>query len=123
MYACTKDAMAVYAMGWGADGQLGLGNSSTSDKDIPKQLPLLDSKVRKLASSTDFTLALTGDYAKIERVPLTRINLKDNRSRKIMDLGQLRVWPGHDWSKSRQGNKTLLFTLRLFDCHLRRKTH
>lgn len=44
-------------MGWGADGQLGQGKNSTVDKNIPSCLPL-KGNISKLASSTDFTLAL-----------------------------------------------------------------
>ncbi|KAI9485241.1 MAG: regulator of chromosome condensation 1/beta-lactamase-inhibitor protein II [Benjaminiella poitrasii] len=47
----------VYGMGWSADGQLGQGKE---DKDRPSKLPLV-SCVKKLASSTDFTLALSHD--------------------------------------------------------------
>ncbi|CAG8677207.1 8674_t:CDS:2, partial [Paraglomus occultum] len=51
------DQNVLYAMGWGADGQL--GNGSTSDKDVPTIIPLLSGKpVKKIASSTDFTFAL-----------------------------------------------------------------
>ncbi|CAG8609672.1 4720_t:CDS:2 [Paraglomus brasilianum] len=51
------DQNILYAMGWGADGQLGIG--STSDKDVPTIIPLLSGKpVKKIASSTDFTFAL-----------------------------------------------------------------
>lgn len=42
-------------MGWSADGQLGQGHE---DKDTPSKLNL-QSDLRKLASSTDFTLALS----------------------------------------------------------------
>ncbi|KAI9263200.1 regulator of chromosome condensation 1/beta-lactamase-inhibitor protein II [Phascolomyces articulosus] len=51
----------LYAMGWGADGQLGLGKDWTGDKNIPTPLPSLGSTscIKKIAGSTDFTLALT----------------------------------------------------------------
>ncbi|RUP45577.1 hypothetical protein BC936DRAFT_147992 [Jimgerdemannia flammicorona] len=55
------DKNKLYAMGWGADGQLGLGNGSTSDRSTPSLIAGLDGRrVRKLASSTDFTMALLG---------------------------------------------------------------
>lgn len=54
-----SDEGAIYAMGWGADGQLGLGTSS--DANVPtRQSTPLGANVKKLAGSTDFTLALTG---------------------------------------------------------------
>ncbi|KAI8379195.1 regulator of chromosome condensation 1/beta-lactamase-inhibitor protein II [Radiomyces spectabilis] len=49
----------VYSMGWGADGQLGLGTSN--DRNTPSLISLPTSKVKKLAGSTDFTLALMED--------------------------------------------------------------
>lgn len=54
------DHQMIYGMGWGADGQLGLGQ--TVDCNVPKALPSLGSPIKKLAGSTDFTLALTGKY-------------------------------------------------------------
>ncbi|KAI9490967.1 regulator of chromosome condensation 1/beta-lactamase-inhibitor protein II [Zychaea mexicana] len=52
----------VYAMGWGADGQLGLAEGWTGDKNLPTQLPSLGgAPIKKIAGSTDFTLALTAD--------------------------------------------------------------
>ena len=49
-------------MGWGADGQLGLAEGWTGDKNVPTQLPSLGSSpIKKIAGSTDFTLALTGN--------------------------------------------------------------
>lgn len=45
----------VYAMGWGADGQLGQG---FEDKDVPSKLAF-PYQVEKLSSCTDFTLAST----------------------------------------------------------------
>ncbi|RCH87809.1 Williams-Beuren syndrome chromosome region 16 protein [Rhizopus azygosporus] len=48
----------VYAMGWGADGQLGQG---CDDKDIPSQVSI-DCSIKKLSSSTDFTLLLTNKH-------------------------------------------------------------
>ncbi|KAF7723284.1 hypothetical protein EC973_002130 [Apophysomyces ossiformis] len=48
---------AVYAMGWGADGQLGLDKAWSADVNIPKPLQL-DPKIKRLACSTDYTLAL-----------------------------------------------------------------
>lgn len=50
----ATDKNALYGMGWSADGQLGQGKE---DKDVPSQLPL-NLQVKKLSSSTDFTLAL-----------------------------------------------------------------
>ncbi|CAO3610820.1 unnamed protein product [Mucor hiemalis] len=50
----TEDG-SIYGMGWSADGQLGQGHE---DKDTPSKLNL-QSDLRKLASSTDFTLALS----------------------------------------------------------------
>ncbi|CAO3609475.1 unnamed protein product [Mucor fragilis] len=44
----------LYGMGWSADGQLGQGKD---DKDVPSRLRL-SLQVKKLSSSTDFTLAL-----------------------------------------------------------------
>jgi alpha-tubulin suppressor-like RCC1 family protein len=46
---------SIYGMGWSADGQLGQGHE---DKDIPSKLNL-KSDIKKLSSSTDFTLALS----------------------------------------------------------------
>lgn len=54
------DHQMIYGMGWSADGQLGLGQ--TVDCNVPKALPSLGSPIKKLAGSTDFTLALTGEY-------------------------------------------------------------
>ncbi|KAF9438260.1 hypothetical protein BGZ76_008993 [Entomortierella beljakovae] len=56
----------IYSMGWGADGQLGLGPESSSDRSLPTLVERLSSKargkeiglVKKISSSTDFTLAL-----------------------------------------------------------------
>ncbi|KAI8049434.1 regulator of chromosome condensation 1/beta-lactamase-inhibitor protein II [Gilbertella persicaria] len=48
---------SIYGMGWSADGQLGQGKD---DKDRPSRLGL-SMKVKKLSSSTDFTLALGQD--------------------------------------------------------------
>ncbi|CDH51642.1 williams-beuren syndrome chromosomal region 16protein homolog [Lichtheimia corymbifera JMRC:FSU:9682] len=55
----ATDHQMIYAMGWGADGQLGVGE--TIDYNVPKALPSLGSPIKKLAGSTDFTLALTAD--------------------------------------------------------------
>jgi hypothetical protein len=55
------DANQVYAMGWGPDGQLGLGPESSSDKSTPTPIPMMiGKKVVKLSSTTDFSLVLTG---------------------------------------------------------------
>ncbi|KAL1932521.1 hypothetical protein VTP01DRAFT_8199 [Rhizomucor pusillus] len=54
----ATDAHQLYAMGWGADGQLGLGQGRTSDANVPALLPWT-APIKKLAGSTDFTLALT----------------------------------------------------------------
>ncbi|KAF9166485.1 Williams-Beuren syndrome chromosome region 16 protein [Actinomortierella ambigua] len=57
----------LYSMGWGADGQLGLGPTSSSDRAYPtlierlswsKQGQELGSPIKTISSSTDFTLAL-----------------------------------------------------------------
>ncbi|KAG0049101.1 Williams-Beuren syndrome chromosome region 16 protein [Gryganskiella cystojenkinii] len=56
----------LYSMGWGADGQLGLGEGSSSDRAVPTLIERLSFKaqgkdlgrVRDISSSTDFTLAL-----------------------------------------------------------------
>ncbi|RHZ87351.1 hypothetical protein Glove_37g92 [Diversispora epigaea] len=49
----------LYSMGWGSDGQLGLGKGNTSDRSIPSLIPKFhNSSVRKIASTVDFTLAL-----------------------------------------------------------------
>ncbi|CAG8468368.1 12457_t:CDS:2 [Ambispora gerdemannii] len=54
----------LYSMGWGADGQLGLGNDSTTDKSVPSAItkPLNkdghQERIRKIVSSTDFTMVL-----------------------------------------------------------------
>ncbi|KAF9930071.1 Williams-Beuren syndrome chromosome region 16 protein [Linnemannia zychae] len=57
----------LYSMGWGADGQLGLGSESSSDRAIPTLIERLSwkskgkdlgSPVKEISSSTDFTLAL-----------------------------------------------------------------
>lgn len=53
-------------MGWGADGQLGLGPDSSSDRSFPTLIERLSYKangkelgrVKYISSSTDFTLAL-----------------------------------------------------------------
>ncbi|KAI9013814.1 regulator of chromosome condensation 1/beta-lactamase-inhibitor protein II [Phycomyces nitens] len=58
----STDHSSIYAMGWGSDGQLGLGLSFTGDKDVPSLLPPFgDSKIKLLSGSTDFTLMLTED--------------------------------------------------------------
>ncbi|KAI8637372.1 regulator of chromosome condensation 1/beta-lactamase-inhibitor protein II [Parasitella parasitica] len=50
----STDKNALFGMGWSADGQLGQGKD---DKDVPSQLKL-SLQIKKLSSSTDFTLAL-----------------------------------------------------------------
>ncbi|CAO3619255.1 unnamed protein product [Cunninghamella echinulata] len=75
----TTDDDKIYAMGWGADGQLGQGNNSTIDKNIPSCLPL-KGDFSKLASSTDFTLALERE-------------------------GQLWVWGNSEYGQGIQGAK------------------
>ncbi|KAG1504675.1 hypothetical protein G6F52_012162 [Rhizopus delemar] len=47
----------IYAMGWGADGQLGQGQS---DKDVPSKLDI-SCMTKKISSSTDYTLLLTNE--------------------------------------------------------------
>ncbi|KAI7904447.1 regulator of chromosome condensation 1/beta-lactamase-inhibitor protein II [Cokeromyces recurvatus] len=53
-----NDDDSLWGMGWSADGQLGQGKE---DKDRPSKLPLSSGQIKKLASSTDFTLALNHD--------------------------------------------------------------
>ncbi|KAG0223376.1 Williams-Beuren syndrome chromosome region 16 protein [Actinomortierella wolfii] len=57
----------LYSMGWGADGQLGLGPNSSSDRAYPTLIERLSwskhgeelgSPITTISSSTDFTLAL-----------------------------------------------------------------
>ncbi|CAG8558725.1 7867_t:CDS:2 [Acaulospora morrowiae] len=49
----------LYSMGWGADGQLGLGNNETSDRSVPSLIRKFhNSHIRKIVSTTDSTLAL-----------------------------------------------------------------
>ncbi|CAG8456262.1 3231_t:CDS:2 [Acaulospora colombiana] len=49
----------LYSMGWGADGQLGLGNGNTLDRSVPSLIPKFHSSpIRKIASTADFTFAL-----------------------------------------------------------------
>ncbi|KAF9577325.1 hypothetical protein BGW38_007524, partial [Lunasporangiospora selenospora] len=56
----------LYSMGWGADGQLGLGPDSSSDRATPTLIKRLSLKgngkdlgrVKEISSSTDFTFAL-----------------------------------------------------------------
>ncbi|KAL1925587.1 uncharacterized protein VTP21DRAFT_470 [Calcarisporiella thermophila] len=56
------DDHCVYAMGWGADGQVGTGPGSTSDKNTPTPVYGMNGRpVRKLTSSTDFTFCLMED--------------------------------------------------------------
>ncbi|KAF9393232.1 Williams-Beuren syndrome chromosome region 16 protein [Podila verticillata] len=60
------DQSNLYSMGWGADGQLGLGPESSSDRSLPTLIERLSYKangkelgrVKYISSSTDFTLAL-----------------------------------------------------------------
>ncbi|KAF9112496.1 hypothetical protein BGX27_003287 [Mortierella sp. AM989] len=60
------DQSNLYSMGWGADGQLGLGPESSSDRASPTLIERLSWKakgkeigrIKKISSSTDFTLAL-----------------------------------------------------------------
>lgn len=47
----------IFGMGWSADGQLGQG---FDDKDVPSPLSF-KAEIKKLSSSTDFTLALGKD--------------------------------------------------------------
>lgn len=57
-------------MGWGADGQLGLGPESSSDRAVPTLIERLSWKgrgkdlghVKEISSSTDFTLALLENH-------------------------------------------------------------
>ncbi|KAI8340746.1 regulator of chromosome condensation 1/beta-lactamase-inhibitor protein II [Chlamydoabsidia padenii] len=75
----TTDNNKIYAMGWGADGQLGQGDDQSGDRCVPSCLPL-DGPIQKLSSSTDFTLALKGD-------------------------GQLWVWGNSEYGQGMQGSK------------------
>ncbi|KAG0288161.1 Williams-Beuren syndrome chromosome region 16 protein [Linnemannia gamsii] len=60
----------LYSMGWGADGQLGLGLESSSDRAVPTLIERLSWKsrgkelghVKEISSSTDFTLALLENH-------------------------------------------------------------
>lgn len=52
-------------MGWGADGQLGLGIEPPRDHNIPTEVPFftqLGQKIQKISSSHDCTIALTGTF-------------------------------------------------------------
>ncbi|KAJ1988998.1 hypothetical protein GGI25_003915 [Coemansia spiralis] len=52
----------VFTMGWGSDGQLGAGPKSTASFDRPVQVfGLGNIPITDIASSTDFTLALSTD--------------------------------------------------------------
>ncbi|KAJ1921723.1 hypothetical protein H4219_000456 [Mycoemilia scoparia] len=52
----------VFAMGWGADGQIGTGPNDMDDKDIPTLVSGLDGvNIKKISTSTDFTLALSDE--------------------------------------------------------------
>ncbi|KAG2173415.1 hypothetical protein INT44_008767 [Umbelopsis vinacea] len=58
----VTDKKHVYSMGWGPDGQLGLGPESSSDRSTPTLVPLMEGKhITKLAGSTDFSLVLTDE--------------------------------------------------------------
>ncbi|KAI9592207.1 regulator of chromosome condensation 1/beta-lactamase-inhibitor protein II [Syncephalis fuscata] len=95
---------SIYTCGWGADGQLGLPNS-TVDHDTPMLISLLiPNRVMKLAASTDFTLALTdnnelyawgnGEYGqcmtgkKIDRImaPTHVTTIPTNKYGRIVDM-------------------------------------
>ncbi|KAI7826905.1 regulator of chromosome condensation 1/beta-lactamase-inhibitor protein II [Gamsiella multidivaricata] len=60
----------LYSMGWGADGQLGLGPESSSDRALPTLIERLSWKARgkevgrikEISTSTDFTLALLENH-------------------------------------------------------------
>ncbi|KAF9130834.1 Williams-Beuren syndrome chromosome region 16 protein [Mortierella sp. 14UC] len=64
------DKNNLYSMGWGADGQLGLGPESSSDRAVPTLIERLSWKgkgkelgyVKEISSSTDFTLALLDNH-------------------------------------------------------------
>ncbi|CAO3587573.1 unnamed protein product [Absidia cylindrospora] len=75
----ATDMNKIYAMGWGADGQLGQGPDWSTDSNVPSCLPLVG-PIQKLSSSTDFTLALLGD-------------------------GQLWVWGNSEYGQGMQGTK------------------
>ncbi|KAI8350155.1 regulator of chromosome condensation 1/beta-lactamase-inhibitor protein II [Blakeslea trispora] len=53
----STDKGFIYGMGWSADGQLGQGKD---DQSRPSRLAL-NTPIKKLSSSTDFTLALSQD--------------------------------------------------------------
>jgi alpha-tubulin suppressor-like RCC1 family protein len=65
--AAIKDQGNLYAMGYGGEGQLGLGPESTLDRAVPTLIERQSWKtrgkevgrVKQISSSTDFTLALT----------------------------------------------------------------
>ncbi|KAJ2794886.1 hypothetical protein H4R20_006073, partial [Coemansia guatemalensis] len=50
----------VFAMGWGADGQLGTGYTADSDRPV-RVCGLDDVAIVDISSTTDFTLALSAD--------------------------------------------------------------
>ncbi|ORX62473.1 RCC1/BLIP-II protein [Hesseltinella vesiculosa] len=70
---------ATFGMGWGADGQLGQGDEKAMDQATPHRVAL-EGRVKKLSSSTDFTLAL-------------------------MDDGALWVWGNSEYGQGMQGRK------------------
>ncbi|KAJ1981918.1 hypothetical protein H4R35_000514 [Dimargaris xerosporica] len=50
----------VYTMGWGSDGQLGLGSGFTGNQTVPTLVTGWgDQRIHKVATGADFTLALT----------------------------------------------------------------
>ncbi|KAI7865144.1 regulator of chromosome condensation 1/beta-lactamase-inhibitor protein II [Spinellus fusiger] len=58
----ATDHCSLYAMGWGSDGQLGLGTEFTGDKSLPTPLSQWGNKrIKSMSGSTDFTLVLTED--------------------------------------------------------------
>ncbi|KAJ2367477.1 hypothetical protein IW150_005662, partial [Coemansia sp. RSA 2607] len=48
----------VFAMGWGADGQLGAGPAATADACVPVLVHGLPRPIRDISASTDFALAI-----------------------------------------------------------------
>lgn len=61
-------------MGWGPDGQLGLGPDSSSDKSNPTLIPIMKGKkVLKLSSTTDFSLVLTSKHLIMIKVYIVNI--------------------------------------------------
>lgn len=52
----------VYACGWGADGQTGLGTFDNTGIPSPVKGDITSEKIVKIASTADCVLALNGKY-------------------------------------------------------------